>query len=160
MEIGKFINKGVDGSVFEYKYNKAIKFSLGNPSNEVLDYIILNKPDTYVSVYEYGIHEGKHFHIMERLTPLSEDENRVFHSILSHEDRNLKKDFDPDILIKILIGLAKGLDFNPHKVTLFCDNYKTVPIIHGDLHPRNIMRDWMGYFKLIDLNRATLKGKL
>lgn len=134
--------------------------------------VISTSPHHCVSVYEYGFlgeysrdwHGGVrqkfviHYCIMERLNKLTDDEKRVFHSIISHEDRNAVKDLSPAKVENILAGLATGLDFDASKVMLFIDQLRKSKLIHGDLHPRNIMRRNSGDYALIDLDRSTINN--
>ena len=57
----------------------------------------------------------------------------------------------------MLSGLSSGLDFDEEKVIFFVNNFKKSPIIHNDVHVRNIMKDCDGNFKMIDFDRAELK---
>jgi thiamine kinase-like enzyme len=91
---------------------------------------------------------------MEKLHPLSEDEIKVFHSLVSHEDQNKIKKYSSLEINKILQGLSIGLDFDLHKVMFFCKNLNKLTIQHSDLHPRNLMKDSDGNFKLIDFDRT------
>src|ERR1700686_1945407 len=126
----------------------------------VLDYIMRTHPLACATIYQYGClgeysrpmpywNNGIqtfiiHYYIMERLFPLSEDEKKVFHSIVSHEDRRLIKDFSSEKLNKILQGLAYGLDFNLEMINLFCENLRICKINHNDLHQRNILKSING----------------
>ena len=140
----------------------------------VLDYLMLNSPPMCVAVYEHGYlgeysrklvnwREGKqkfviHYCIMERLITLSEDEKRVLHSVVSHEDRKIEKDLGPTKIKEIVEGLARGLDFDAEKVILFCEQLREAFLSHSDIHPRNIMKDVNGNFKLVDFDRAILEN--
>lgn len=139
----------------------------------VLDYLIETKPSAYARVYEHGYlgsytRKAEHwrsgeqkfliyYYTMEKLEKISEDERRVFHSILSHEDRGIEKKFSPEEIHEMLKGMGRGLDFDAEKVTLFCNNIKSASISHLDIHVRNIMKDDTGNFKLIDLDRIELE---
>lgn len=94
---------------------------------------------------------------MERLFPLSEDEKKVCHTVLSHEDAQKPKNYTQDQLNKVLAELSIGLDYDIDRMTAFCLAIKNSFIKHNDIHPRNIMKDKDGNFKLIDLNRITIK---
>src|SRR5260370_2326105 len=106
----------------ENDLNKVIKFSIiydrfyKSPENvyqksivPILDYVMLSQPNGYVRVYEHG-YLGEysrqapywkqgiqtfaiHYYIMERLFPLTDDEQKVFHSLLSHEDLGIENIF-------------------------------------------------------------------
>jgi len=138
----------------------------------ILDYLVASPIQAYARVYSHsymGIYEreflsspnGKqkfvlYYYIMEKLYKISEDESKVFHSILSHEDHGIVKDYPLRKIEKMLTELSRGLDFDAKKVTLFCENLKSPPVVHLDIHPRNIMKDHSGSFKLIDFDRCLL----
>lgn len=140
----------------------------------VLDYIMLNSPAACAAVYEHGFlgeysrklaywRKGKqnfviHYCIMERLHSLTEDEKKVFHTLVSHEDRKIEKDLSPKKIKEIVEGLARGLDFDENKVILFCEQLRNSFLSHSDIHPRNIMKDNSGSFKLVDFDRAILEN--
>jgi len=140
---------------------------------KVLDYMLQNNPAPFVKLHEHG-YLGKfsrkvverrkaeqefiiYFYVMDKLEKLSEDEKKVFHSILSHEDRGITKNYSPEKIEEMLQGLGRGLDFDAEKVTLFCDFIRRSPVSHLDLHPRNIMKDSAGHFKLVDFDRVLLE---
>jgi len=177
------LGDGADGEIFSIKNepNKVIKLSVLYDPDETplknfgkiqaaVGRIMIERPSAYVRVFSQG-YLGKYYrdycgskqefilyyYIMERLEKITEDERKVFHSILSHEDRGIKKDFSPPEMEKMLAGLGRGLDFSAEKVTLFCNNIKECNIKHCDLHVRNILKDMYGNFKLIDLDRLELK---
>ena len=95
---------------------------------------------------------------MDKLNKISEDEKKVFHTILCHEDLNKKKNFSNDKILTMLNGMIKGLDFNFEKVIMFYEAQKSSIIKHNDFHVRNIMKDNFGNFKFIDLDRLDLRG--
>ena len=82
---------------------------------------------------------------------------KVFHSIISHEDKGIVKDLSPNIINQKLIGLNKGLEFDLNKVNLFCRDLQQTAIQHNDLAPRNIMKDKNNNYKIIDFDRCKLK---
>ena len=141
----------------------------------LIDQLITQPIDTYARVYahEYmGIFSrdfqssktGKqkfilYYYLMEKLQRISEDESKVFHSILSHEDRGIEKKFSTEKLREMLEGLGRGLDFDAERVIFFCEALRDAPISHLDIHPRNIMKDGSGNFKLIDFDRVQLNGE-
>lgn len=161
-------------SVIYDRFEDPPQFIYFNQIAPVLDYVMLNKPLVCATVYEHGFlgeysrkmaywRKGEqklliHYCIMERLFELSEDEKKVFHSLVSHEDRNLEKDLSPEKIKEIIEGLAKGLDFDSKKVKLFCDQLCETSFSHLDIHPRNILKDKDGYFKLVDLDRVILEN--
>lgn len=138
-----------------------------------LQYLLCSRPSVCAIVYEYGFlgefwrklvswRSGTqnfilHYYIMERLHKLSEDEKKVFHSLVSHEDQRIEKDLAPQRIKEICRGLARGLDFDIKKVILFCEQLRESPLSHLDIHPRNIMVDNNGYFKLVDFDRCFIQ---
>ena len=183
--IGFWLGDGADGEVYSveglpskvYKFGVLFDYTSHTPSEKykgvdgVLSYLCANPSPAYATVHSHtrlgqwyqpqysGVPEPYilYYYSMERLQKLSEDERKVFHSILSHEDHNIVKNYSVKKLQKMLQGMERGLDFDLEKVISFSDNIKKTPISHGDLHPRNIMKDYRGNFKLIDFDRATLE---
>lgn len=178
------LGDGADGEVFEIKDdpNKVIKFCVVYETgsvkvnntykyiSRVLNQLVKEPSPTYARVYTHA-HMGEYFrevawkkeqkyilyyYIMEKLFKISEDERKVFHSIVSHEDRGIKKNFSSDKIDEMLEGLKQGLDFDEGKVTFFYNNFRKTPVDHLDIHVRNIMKDASGDFKLIDFDRAEL----
>lgn len=149
----KIIGSGADGQVFE-KDGKALKYSVFSQSKlDTIKLLSEINPRAYVYVYECGKNNDDDMYVlMDKLDACSEDEVRVFHSVLSHEDRNLNKCYTEKQLINILSGLSKGLDFDSKEVLKFCLDVKECKFVHLDLHPRNIMKK-NNHFKLIDLDR-------
>lgn len=141
---------------------------------EVLAYLIGAQPSAYARVYEQGYlgsysrtmaswKSGQqkfiiYYYIMEKLRKITEDERKLFHSILSHEDRGIDKDYPLEKIQEMLQGMSRGLDFDAEKVILFCRNIKEAPVLHLDIHVRNIMKNEAGDFKLIDLDRIELEN--
>ena len=182
---GVRLGEGADGEVFSIigDENKALKLGIiyEQPNRkvdrqyeqiqEVLDTIQYEHPSAYVYLYEHGYlgtysrQLRKHlqqqyiiyYYIMDKLYPITEDEGKVFHSIISHEDRNIKKNFSPEKIREMLQGMSTGLDFDAEKVKLFCSNIKEAPGSHLDIAVRNIMKNKANDFKLIDLDRISLE---
>lgn len=158
------------GVLYERHDRGMIKYY--NHIKNVLDYMVENKLDSYARVYVHGYlgtysRKMEHwksgtqgfilyYYIMEKLRNLSEDERRIFHSILSHEDKGIEKNFSSEKIQEMLDGMSRGLDFDEDKVKLFCEKIKRAPVSHLDIHVRNIMKDDLGNFKLIDLDRVEL----
>jgi serine/threonine protein kinase len=167
-KLGDKLGKGVDGDVFCFGRDKVIKIAKINYGDistfkEVMAYLKTNKLSLYASVdkYDYiGLVGNNHYcyYVTEKLKPLSEDEWKVFHSIISHEDRNIVKNYSDAKIKEILFGLSCGLDFDVKSVTFFCTGLRQSPLKHLDLHPRNIMKDSRGYFKLVDFNRMKMEN--
>jgi hypothetical protein len=180
------IGDGADGEVLSVQGQPDRVIKLGiiydHPSRElkayqqiqsVLDHVMSIQPIAYVRVYEHGylgtysrkiIDHYKdmqeflmYYYIMEKLEKISEDEKKVFHSILSHEDRGISKNFSVKKIADMLHGMSRGLDFDAEKVILFCNNLRAAKINHQDLHQRNIMKNNDGDYKIVDLDRSQLK---
>lgn len=164
------LGDGSDGEVYSLKDNeKVIKFSanyLPTSGKDAIQFLIKSPTDTYARVFSYESYgpyskDDETFvlsvTILEKLRRITDDEERVFHSILSHEDRNIVKNFSLAKLKKMLDGLRRGLDFDAERVTLFCSNLRKTPVRHPDIHPRNIMKDEFGHFKLIDFDHLILE---
>lgn len=138
---------------------------------QVLNYLIDNSSRAYANVYDYSkLGDGErswfgnqkqkysiYYYVMEKLEELSKDETRVFHSVLSHEDRGVVKNMSSKKIKEILFGLKVGLDFPEENIILFIEELKRSQIRHLDLHTRNIMKTGTGEFKMIDFDRAMLK---
>ena len=182
--MGERLGEGADGEVFSLQDDPKKVIKLGilyehhngklnqyyKQIRKVLDYMMQVQPAAYAQVYEHECigsysrpmpfwRSGEqkfiiYYYTMERLQKISEDEAKVFHSILSHEDRGIEKNFSSEKIQEILQGLSRGLDFDAKKVTLFCDNINRAAISHLDLHPRNILKDADGNFKAIDMDRC------
>lgn len=185
-ELSERLGDGADGEVFTlknqpdkviklcvlYEYPDApLKDSFSRIKN-TLEYLSEHTPHTYARVYDYNYlgqfsrpidwsSSGQNYilyhYMMERLSKISDDEKRVFHSILCHEDRNLKKNYSIFEIKKMLQGMNRALDFDERRVIFFCENLNKNNIIHNDIHVRNIMKDKDGNFKLIDFDRCELK---
>lgn len=182
----KEIGYGADGQCFLLENNQIIKFSVifedykNNLEesykyiNNVLKFLIKNPRSSYVKIYKSDFLLSSfrktvtcdqkficYYYIMDRCFAISDDENKVFHSIISHEDRGIgfNKNFSIKQIESMLNGMSRGLDFNKSKVLDFCLDVFKAPVDHGDLHTRNIMKDQFGNFKLIDFDRSRLLEK-
>lgn len=180
--VGERLGDGADGEVFDIagRADRVIKFCVlyetgssklenqYNATSKTISYLISNPSPIFAHVYTH-VHMGTyvrdawknkkqryvlHYYIMEKLMKCSDDERKVFDSLVSHEDRGKKKNFGPEKVKEMLAGLARGLDFNTERVIFFYENLKKSPIHHLDIHPRNIMKDASGNFKMIDFDRA------
>lgn len=183
--IGTKLGDGADGEVFDLiDYpNLVIKFTIlyGLPEASLLEkYSSIDSTLKFLShtpvctcarVYQHemlGIYtrpwDGAtqqyllYYSVLEKLCKISTDEYRVFHSLISHEDQEKKKDLSPAKVKKMLAGMATALDFDSERVTFFYENFDKSPIKHLDVHPRNIMKDSIGNFKLVDFDRTLLIG--
>jgi serine/threonine protein kinase len=182
---GERIGDGADGEVLSITgspdrvlklgviYDSVFRpLSLYHGIERVLNHLMLTPSSVCVHVYEHGylgVYERQvadpkreqlfilYYYIMEKLEKLSEDEKKIFHSILDHEDRGIAKDYSISKIKKMLKGMSRGLDFDQEKVMLFCDNLRRCPILHLDISARNIMKDATGNYKLVDFDRAALR---
>ena len=159
IKLGIFYERHDEGMIAGYQLIKT-----------VLDWMMTAHPDAYARVYQHGYlgtlsrkmeawRTGQqdfiiYNYIMEKLQKISEDESRVFHTILSHEDRGMKKNYSTEKIQEMLEGMGRALDFDAEKIILFCDNVNEAAISHLDLHPRNILKDADGNFKAIDMDRC------
>ena len=179
------LGDGADGEVFELQDSpgKVIKFCVlyEYPDTNIketyakvvesLSYIKHSQPRAYARVHDYmylgeytrpvdycksGQKYILYYYTMEKLNKISEDEKKVFHSIICHQDMNVKKNYSISKIKEMLHGMGQALDFDQRRVMLFCENLKSVPLHHQDVHVRNIMKDVEGNFKLIDFDRCEL----
>lgn len=178
---------GADGQVFnliEYP-NQVLKISVlfedfeSNLEDKykeiisVLSYIKDNDIPACARIYEIQ-HVGKFrqawyvnsswrdyflfYYTMEKLNKISVDEKKVFHSVLSHEDRGFAKSYTLKQIKKMVHEMSLFLDFDKEKVMLFCEQVERLPFAHNDIHIRNIMKDEFSNFKLIDFDRCQLRS--
>jgi hypothetical protein len=167
------IGYGSDGEVFDLidKPNVVIKFCAIFEDSEEKEFAAINilqqliiQPLSFYAQPFFFSYLGRYkehilyFYTMEKLLSLSEDEQKVFHTLLSHEDRNLVKNYSPAERQVILQNLRRGLDFDEGRVSLFVDKLNNSPVQHLDIHTRNIMKDANGNFKMIDLDRLTMEN--
>lgn len=179
--VGSKLGEGADGEVYEIKDDstKVIKFGVFYERDKVFDlpgmkstfhFLLSNNIAGLARVFDYhyvgesirDVYRGQqkyhlYHYVMEKLHRISEDESKVFHTILSHEDRNINKNYSPQELQDILGGLSYGLDFDLDKVKEFHSTLQNCPIHHSDIHSRNIMKDDSNTFKLIDFDRSYLR---
>jgi thiamine kinase-like enzyme len=180
----ELLGKGSDGEVYSIReQNKVIKYcaiydwfqldDFKNKSysqiNGILSYIENHNPHGYARVYEHGFlfsdvrrleYEYQeyiiYFYVLEKLYKISYDETRVFNTILSHLDMNRVSRYTDIELNNILFNLNKGLEFDIDEVLFFNNAINKCAIKHNDIHSRNIMKDSVGKFKLVDFDRSTL----
>lgn len=183
--VGNKIGSGADGECYLFNNDSVIKCSIlydckdsnslmadYNNLVEKFNFLINHSPSHIVNLFNYKLvginfrdtHFGKqeyllHYYVMEKLIPISNDEEKVFHTIISHNDFNKTKIFSKDKLDEILNNLSLGLDFDKTKVTLFYNQIQESLIEHKDLHERNVMKDINNNFKLIDLDRLSWRKK-
>lgn len=176
------IGEGADGEVFDIQGdpNKVIKcaiiYEYFIPVNQEIErienvarHLINTCPPAYVHVHTFETvtqfirktvsgHQKYflYYYIMDKCLKISEDEKKVFHSILSNEDKNLKKNYPLSKIVTMLNGMSMGLDFNMKKVLSFCEAIQNSEIDNTDINPRNIMKNAIGDFKLIDFDRSSI----
>jgi hypothetical protein len=180
-DLSQSLGGGSDGEVFSLSDTAAVKLTVlsdwadkGLDLHEeyariwwVLHQVRDRRPPYLVRVYDlnvltYGtLMPQDHPYLvyycrMEKLLPLTEDEQKVFQTILSHEDRHLRHDYNEKELDGVLEGLAKGLDFSIAGVRLLYWQVRSGQFQHLDLHTRNVMKDAGGNFRLVDLDRLKL----
>jgi serine/threonine protein kinase len=166
-KLGACLGQGIDGSSFTLLKEplKVVKLSwkqqdqtfFANKLRPVLQFINERQPIPYVRVYDYGSLDNHYYYLMDRLFPLTDDEWKVFHSILSHNDTGVVKSYSLRQIEKTLVGLSRGLDFQFPNIMVFCKNLEKSPLQHLDIHPRNILKDDIGNYKLVDLDFVQLK---
>lgn len=184
--LGEELGDGADGQVFQIKSepSKVIKVSILHDYYgdiqyryssllKVFSFLQGNANDCYAKLFKYGeivkgsvkVEDGEqkyilYYSIMERCQKITDDESKVFHSLLSHEDRNICKKLHPLKTKRILSELNKGLDFDVSKALTFCCKVHESEVLHLDLHPRNIMKREDNSFCLIDFDRCKIKNNL
>lgn len=186
-KIGKEVGiSGADGQVFELlEYpDQVIKLSVLYDNFDlslekefqrieyVLSFLKKEKPSNYTNIFSfgklfnssrmiYGNQEQKyiiHYCIMEKCFRLSDDEVKVFYSVIElFEKQESNVSFVKNKLKNLLNGLSLGLEFNLEKMIDFYNHLCTCMVVQNDLHARNIMRDKYGNYKIIDFDRCSLK---
>jgi len=183
--ISSFIAGGAEGEVYSVKEypDRVIKLSLlydldrktdilyrYNDLEKIFNFIMDEKPNHIVGLHKYNlVYFGKrntdigyqdymvYFYEMDKLENISDDEYKVFHTIISHEDFNKEKNYSVKELKNILKKLHHGLDFSEEDIIMFYLSLRKWPILHNDLHPRNIMKSLDGNFRLIDLDSCKIQ---
>lgn len=170
--LDKYLGVGADGCAY-LSGDKVIKFTHMfdnkkhllnnyNKNKRLIEKIIVDSPKHFVKTIDFkflkDFEKDNNYHIiyyyvMEKLEKLSDDEVRVFHTLLSHEDSNKVKNHSDYYINKTISNLSQFLDFDKEKVINFINQIKKYKIQHSDVHPRNIMKDNLGNFKFIDLDR-------
>jgi hypothetical protein len=170
-DLSKSLGDGADGEVFDLK-DKVVKISLIQDEDTDASFMkniekikLANLPH-FAKVFTFGkicsgvrtdwvgMKYSCYFYTMEKLNKISEDEKKVFHTLLSHEDSNKIKDLTKT---NILDDLKSYLEFDKNKILVFINQIINHEIKHNDMHPRNIMKDSFGNFKFIDFDRVLCK---
>ena len=148
-KIGKFLDSGSIGSVYNLPSNRIIKISKIESRHigkifSTLDYLkILNSP-CVSKIYEYGyigVLKDSHYYyyITEKLKPLSLDENQYINLLCCYES-NFKKEY------------YSKLNKKEKKFIKYLKILKTKKnLYHHDFHYNNIMQTKCGELKLVDL---------
>jgi len=157
--------------LYEWNYQKID--AIYSRIDKVLTFLELNKPPAYARVYAHGLMHNEtrmieldgspssqkyilYYYILEKLQPISECEQKVFHSIISHQDNNISRNYTVSQIKKILVCMSYGLDFDMSEVIIFHMNITECIVNHNDVHQRNIMKNKLGQFRLIDFDRSTI----
>jgi thiamine kinase-like enzyme len=121
----------------------------------------------YVKVFEHELlHSGQRIihsnvkqnfilysAIMEKLMPLSHDEDKLFKTICDAVEAGKS-----GAHIKKLISEQNNwLNFNLNRCQIFLDQIERSVIIHRDFQRQNVMKDALGNFKLIDFDFSKIK---
>lgn len=183
--LDKCIGQGQNGQVFEVDQQRVLKLSVvfsGTqenvdtypnfylPSILAIKHMLNHEEKAFAKCYEFmhlgyfsrNLNKEKQnyilfYYVLEKCNPISEDEAKVFHTLLSHEDAGKKKDLSEDRVKNLVKDLSFALDFDADKVMLFVEQIRSAAVKHNDAHPRNIMKDSFGYFKFIDFDLVERK---
>lgn len=163
---GCYLAEGDDGKAYENwdDENKVVKVgfldrsksgtSLSNLENN-FDYVLNNKPEAYVEVYDYGCVDCRacnisYFVLMKKLYPLSNNEANTIPALAIKAQKFSGKN----------TGTLEQNDFlkslSDKKQKTFVKNIWDSGIVHNDIFCGNLMKDENGDYKLIDLDRLTL----
>jgi hypothetical protein len=166
--VGTFIAEGADGEAF-LSEDKVIKFTIirdgkDNANNvwfknkTILEAIFDTNPRHFCKVFDFGVvkvindpYSIIYFSLLEKLNQMSSDESKAIDSLISHRDYNKYPDINKSI--GKVSELHQYLDFDKNKMIKFLECIKSSKIKHLDMHPRNVMKDSFGNFKLIDFDR-------
>lgn len=183
-KIGEYIGQGNQGQVYHSldKSDRVIKLSIiydkfdGKTVEEVFQktaatykYIVDNPNPILSNIFEFGkLYKGIQeifewqqeylifYSIMEKLIPLNENEQKVFKTICSAYNKELKT-YRP--IEEIITELKEWIDFDKDKIIAFYNQLPSLDIKHKDFEPRNIMKDNLGNYKIIDFDLAVIKGE-
>lgn len=176
------VGSGADGDVYSIKNDKlkVIKYTVQYCWDDInINEIVSSKFEVmakikqenhiFANVYDFkflgkgtrNIVDGSQNYllfscIMEKLNKITDDEKKIFHTLLSHEDCNKIKKLKQSQVNKILQSMHGYIDFDYDAVKKFYNNVISSKIKHSDMHPRNIMKDNFGNFKFIDFDRVHL----
>lgn len=165
-----YVYAGADGEVFKSN-DKIIKFVeifdskknaniAWNRIKRNIEWIMDNNPSNFVRVDDFGliqVFENKYsivyFYLMEKLYPLNKEETSLVKLIFKNENANNLK-----FSLENLDYFNEFLKFDKEKITDFVIKTKKCKMKHLDIHSKNIMKDSLGNFKFIDLERTIYNG--
>lgn len=164
---GEYLAEGVDGKAYQNweEEDKVVKVGFldhaarsGSSLSKLednFDFVLVNQPEAYVKVYDYGCFDCKscnisYFVMMEKLEKLSQKESSEipFFAINAQALMSKRKKHSTD-----QVDFLKRAS-NPKKKS-FAENIWKSGLFHNDIHAGNIMKDINGNYKLIDLDRLT-----
>lgn len=181
--VGQRLGGGIHGTVFDLpdEHNTVVK--IANIYSDVYDdysakfqrisktyqFIIDNTNDALVKVFDFGqLYEGLikssystktgiiYYAKMEKLLPILEIEQKVFKTIcdvyngLISINRPIKD---------LIYELKEWFSLDEVKIFEFYDNLHSLQIEHRDVEVRNIMKNSVGQYKLVDFDLAIIKEK-
>lgn len=165
--LGQEIGSGVHGAVYDLldDPHKAIKIAFTEDDTyaqvqALYQFVQAHPHPALATIFEFselcrstGWVDPYYSVKMEKLYPLTDDEQRVMKSICLDYNGHL----EPGKAAQHIEELQEWLDFDPEQVKAFYTALSTLPVIHRDFHRRNIMKDRQGNFKLIDFELLTIK---
>lgn len=178
-ELGDELGYGADGQVFSLKsdYDKVLKLSViyQNDINlnhhfdavsKKLSFIMKLDSKHLAKVFEFNfLFLGNrntingpqkylvYYTLLEKLNKFTEDEGKVLKTLCDIYNNKFGKNKP---FIQSCNELQNWLLFDREKVLDFYKFLIHCPVKHNDVHRRNIMKDNLGNFKLIDFDRMTL----
>ena len=93
---------------------------------------------------------------MDKLNKLSGNEYKMFYNLLPHE-QEVRNNISDKKIECVLQDTEHSFSIDCAKILKFCEHIKKSPVSHQDLHPQNVMINNIGEYRLIDLDRCTLK---
>lgn len=141
-----------------------------------IEAVIEKQPHAFVRVYEYRYLGGYmrkmpdwedgqqrfvlYAYLMDKLFPVDGADKPLLYGVLDWLENESGKPFDCKKISSAIDGeksVAIMTDESIARVNRFANGISSAPIIHQDLHIRNIMKDNLGEFNLIDLDRMVLR---
>lgn len=168
--IGKYIDSGSEGDVYEFNKNQIIKIGSGYPFfswkklQEKFSKVSKMNPKYVAKCYSYGIllKEGSnryYYYISEKLKPLSKEEIKAMEYMLllmgmseiidwnyqCDKEADNPKFFGEKSKVKLKTALKSKINKKCYDAIKMFDELK-----HKDLGVHNIMKDRYNRFKVID----------